>query len=103
MKQLAGNPGAQAIDLFHSTTELEPDALKKLTADAAAANVNLHVMIDHRDGRLSGEKLRAAVPDWQSASVWFCGPAGFGTALRRDLLANGLSRGAFHQELFNMR
>ena len=103
MKLLARNPGAQAIDLFHSTTELEPDALKKLSADAAAANVSLHVMIDHRDGRLSGEKLRAAVPDWQSASVWFCGPPGFGASLSNDLIANGLSRDAFHQELFNMR
>lgn len=103
MKQLASNPGAQAIDLFHSTTELAPDALKKLTADAAAANVTLHVMIDRRDGFLTGENLRRAVPDWQSARIWFCGPAGFGTAMRRDLLANGLPRGAFHQELFNMR
>ena len=103
MKQLAREPGAQAIDLFHSTTELAPDALEKLTADAAAANVNLHVMIDRRDGFLTGEKLRQTVPDWQSASVWFCGPAGFGAAMCHDLLANGLPRGAFHQELFNMR
>ena len=103
MKQLARNPGAQAIDLFHSATELAPDALKKLTADAAAANVSLHVMIDRRDGRLTGEKLRSTVPDWSSASVWFCGPAGFGAALHRDLVANGMTRRAFHQELFNMR
>ncbi len=80
MKQLARNPCAQVIDLFHSTTELAPDALAKLTADVAAANVKPHVMIDSRDGFLTGEKLRKAVPDWQSASAWFCGPAGFGTA-----------------------
>lgn len=103
MKHLARNPAAQPIDLFHSTTELAPDALAKLTADAAAADVTLHVMVDSRDGLLTGEKLRAAVPDWRSASVWFCGPAGFGAALRRNLLANGLPRGVFHQELFNMR
>ncbi len=103
MKQLANGPGAQAIDLFHSTTELAPDALKKLTADAAAANVTLHVMIDRHDGILTGEKLRRAVPDWRSASVWFCGPAAFGAALHGDLKANGLSRRAFHQELFSMR
>ncbi|QCB47951.1 ferric reductase [Hydrogenophaga sp. PAMC20947] len=103
MKQLARTPGAQAIDLFHSTTELAPDALAKLTADAAAANVTLHVMIDHRDGRLTGDVLRQAVPNWAKASVWFCGPAGFGNALHNDLLAHGLPRHAFHQELFNMR
>ena len=103
MKQLARVPGAQAIDLFHSTTELAPDALAKLTADAAAANVNLHVLIDRRDGFLTGEKLRRAVPDWTSASIWFCGPAGFGNALHRDLSSHGLARHAFHQELFSMR
>ncbi len=103
MKQLARDPDTRPIDLFHSTTELAPDALKKLTADAAAANVTLHLLIDRRDGKLTGEKLRGLVPDWRAASVWFCGPAGFGAALYRDLVANGLSRRAFHQELFNMR
>ena len=102
-QQLAGKPSGQCIELFHSTTELAPEALAKLTEDAAAAQVNLHVMIDSRDGYLTGDKLRAAVPDWQTASVWFCGPAGFGTALRRDLVASGLPSRAFHLELFNMR
>ena len=103
MKQLAQAPEDQRIDLFHSTTSLEPAALEKLTADAAGANVNLHVLIDARDGYLTGEKLRAAVPDWRSAGIWFCGPAAFGAALRRDLTANGLSANDFHQELFDMR
>ncbi|GAA0422621.1 ferric reductase-like transmembrane domain-containing protein [Cocleimonas flava] len=103
MKQLAQHQGGQAIDLFHSATELAPEALEKLTADAAAANVTLHVMIDSRDGFLTGEKIRNAVPEWQSASFWFCGPAGFGSVLRKDMSANGLPKGAFHQELFNMR
>ena len=103
MKQLAKEPGAQAIDLLHSATELAPEALEKLTVDATAARVTLHVMIDHRDGQLTGEVLRKAVPDWVLASVWFCGPAGFGSALHHNLSAHGLANGAFHQELFNMR
>ncbi len=103
MKHLAHNRVSQPIDLFHCTTELEPDALKKLTADAAAANVNLHVIIDSRDGQLTGEKLRTIVPDWKSASVWFCGPVGFGKALHKDFLKNGLPTKNFHQELFDMR
>ena len=39
----------------------------------------------------------------KNASVWFCGPAGFGQALRADLTAQGLPDDAFHQELFQMR
>ncbi|WP_179316529.1 ferredoxin reductase family protein [Winogradskyella undariae] len=103
MKQLAKHPNTQAIDLFHSTTEMEPEVLKKLTADATAAHVKLHVIIDKRDGRLTGEKLRTIVPDWKSASIWFCGPKGFGAELRKDLLKKGLLSKNFHQELFSMR
>tara|TARA_R110002049_G_scaffold215485_1_gene386963 strand:+ start:1392 stop:2750 length:1359 start_codon:yes stop_codon:yes gene_type:complete len=103
MKYLFHNPKAQPIDLFHCTSEIEPDALNKLTTDATAANVNLHVIIDSRDGQLNGEKIRKLVPDWKSASVWFCGPIGFGKALHKDLLKNGLSPKSFHQELFSMR
>ncbi|MDO9385166.1 MAG: hypothetical protein Q7T65_00530 [Thiobacillus sp.] len=43
------------------------------------------------------------MPEWQSASIWFCGPPGFGQALREDFCANGLPPEHFHQELFQMR
>ena len=81
----------------------DPKALDKLRADAQAAGIRLHVLVSERDGRLSGERLRAEVPGWREASVWFCGPAGFGQALRADLVAHGLPEDAFHQELFQMR
>ncbi|MCP4456278.1 MAG: ferric reductase, partial [Planctomycetes bacterium] len=48
MKQLALKPHDQVIDLFHATTELEDSALEKLKADAKAANVRLHVLVDER-------------------------------------------------------
>ena len=91
------------IDLFHPTAVEDTAALNKMRADAQAAGVRLHVLVDARDGRLSGERLRQTVPGWREASVWFCGPAGFGKALRADLLAQGLPADAFHQELFEMR
>ena len=70
---------------------------------AEDAGVTLHILVDDRDGLLTGERVRELVPEWNSASVWFCGPAGFGQALRRDLTSHGLKSGDFHQELFNMR
>ncbi|WP_460275837.1 ferredoxin reductase family protein [Celeribacter sp. ULVN23_4] len=103
MKHLARKPGQQTVDLFHTTPGLEAEARETLVADAKAAGVNLHIMVDDQDGFLTGDRLRAAVPDWAKASVWFCGPAAFGEALRRNLAAHGLPRGAYHQELFNMR
>ena len=66
--------------------------------------MHLHVLVDARDGLLTGERIRAAVPEWREASVWFCGPAGFGEALKDDLAAHGFAVGRhFHQELFAMR
>lgn len=104
MKQLAATPGhGFVVDLFHPTAVYEVAAIAKLKADARAAGVRLHLLVDERDGRLDGARLRAAVPDWRDASVWFCGPPHFGSTLRRDLVAHGLPRARFHQELFEMR
>lgn len=101
LKQLAVTPGEKTIDLFHSTAEFEQKAIDILTADAAA--VCLHLLIDGKDGRLNGERIRVNVPEWRSASIWFCGPAKFGQALREDFVAHGLPPEHFHQELFQMR
>ncbi|MCU0894856.1 MAG: ferric reductase-like transmembrane domain-containing protein [Rhodospirillales bacterium] len=92
------------VHLFHTTAEHDAEALGKLAADAAAAGVHLHLLIDARDGRLSGERIRELVPHWREASLWFCGPGGFGAALRQDFAAQSFPVEArFHQELFAMR
>lgn len=97
-------PRSQTVHLFHSTADVDEDALARLAADAKAANVRLHVLISARDGRLTGERIRQAVPGWREASIWFCGPAGFGEALRHDFAAHGFPAGQrFHEELFEMR
>lgn len=103
MKRLAHQPDGKIIDLFHTTAVLGEEAISKLQRDAKAANVRLHVLVDARDGRLNAERICAAVPEWRSADIWFCGPAGFGRDLRHDFSAKGLSSGNFHQELFAMR
>ncbi|WP_114971246.1 ferric reductase-like transmembrane domain-containing protein [Rhodoferax ferrireducens] len=103
MKTLANQPDGTTIDLFHTTAVLDETAIGKLQRDALAANVRLHVLVDARDGRLSTERICEAVPQWQSADIWFCGPTGFGQALRKDFIAKGLAPGDFHQELFNIR
>ncbi|MGB5940954.1 MAG: ferric reductase-like transmembrane domain-containing protein [Rhodanobacter sp.] len=97
-------PAGQRIDLFHSTADVDDEALDRLAGDAHSADVQLHVLIDARDGRLTGERIRAAVPEWREASIWFCGPAGFGEALKQDLAKHGFPvERRFHQELFAMR
>ena len=97
-------PDGQHIDLFHSTADVDREALAKLAADAHAADVRLHVFIDAQHGRLTGQRIRDQVPEWREASIWFCGPVGFADALRRDFAAQGFPvRQRFHHELFQMR
>jgi predicted ferric reductase len=104
MKELAQHPDrAHRIDLFHATADFSEKAIEKLTADAQAAGVQLHLLVDSKHGRLNGQRIREMIPDWAHASVWFCGPPAFGEAVRDDLVAHGLDRNDFHQELFQMR
>jgi predicted ferric reductase len=103
LQQLALHPDGKTIDLFHTTATADAAAFARLQASASAVQVRLHLMVDAVDGRLSAERLCAAVPDWAAADLWFCGPLGFGRSLRRDQLAKGLPSADFHQELFNLR
>jgi predicted ferric reductase len=103
MKALAHEPDGKTIDLFHTTADMDATAIGRLRSDARAAGVHLHVLVDAIDGMLNVDRIVKAVPDWQGGDVWFCGPAGFGTVLRRGFLDRGLPPRAFHQELFSMR
>jgi len=82
---------------------LDPQAIRLMERDAAAAKVQLHVLSDARDGMLDAARIVQLVPDWREADIWFCGPTGFGQALKHDFMAMGLASERFHQELFEMR
>jgi len=103
MKQLARQADGKQIDLFHPSADVSPAALERLNADAQAAGVRLHLVLGKGPRRVDGAMIREAVPHWREASIWFCGPSGFGTALRTDFTAHGLAATRFHQELFEMR
>jgi predicted ferric reductase len=106
LKELAAanSPRAQTVHLFHSTRDYDAGIISRLTTDAEAAGVQLHLWLDSRDGLLSGDKIREAVPEWREASIWFCGPARFGKTLKQDFAAHGFPVSKqFHQELFAMR
>ena len=103
MQALALAPDGKTIDLFHATKVHDAHAIGQLERDAQAAGVRLHVLWDERDGLLDAQRIAAGVPQWREADVWFCGPAAFGQALRRDLLTLGLPADQFHLELFEMR
>lgn len=92
-----------AIDLIYSTRVRNEALVRRLRALADPMGTRLHLLVTPPDEPLTIERLEAIVPDWRSASVWFCGPEGFGDTLREAMLADGLPAERFHQELFAMR
>lgn len=103
MQSLANRPDGKSIDLFYSTSAPDAGFIDRLQKLAKRAKVRLHVLISAKDGRLTSERLCEDAPQWRSADVWFCGPAGFGQSLREGLVAKGFATADFHQELFDMR
>ncbi|ANY16210.1 ferric reductase-like transmembrane domain-containing protein [Bordetella pseudohinzii] len=103
MQTLAIEPDKRRIDLFYVTQLPDQVFVERLQGRARLAGVNLHIHINHRDPRLTGEVVREQLPDWQSASIWFCGPAGMGDELLADMQKHGLDPAAFHREFFQMR
>lgn len=103
LEALAGGQETKPVDLFYSTAAPDEEYIQRLRQLAQEAKVRLHVWLSEREGRLTADRICRLVPDWQGADIWFCGPAGFGKALRHDLTAKGLRGDDFHQELFDMR
>ena len=103
MKALAKQGNHQPVDLFWSVRVLEDQALRRVQADADQANVRLHLIRDGQNAPLTAQAITKVVPSWVQGDVWFCGPAGFGAALRQGFARLGLGAKHFHQELFQMR
>lgn len=103
MQALVQAPDGRAVDLFYCTSAPDEGFIGKLRQLASQAGVGLHVLVSPRDGRLDAAGIAAAVPGWQAADFWFCGPTAFGSALRAAFCARGLRTDDFHQELFEMR
>ncbi|MDR2881852.1 MAG: ferric reductase-like transmembrane domain-containing protein [Azoarcus sp.] len=97
------DPSKGAVDLFYSARNPDEAFVERLEQLARAAGVTLHVIADGRDRRLDAETLCAKVPQWKDASLWFCGPSGFGRSLCQGLVSRGFETKHFHQELFEMR
>lgn len=98
----ASKPREQAVTLFYSYQSTEQSLLDEMQQLAEQANVNLHLWSSD-NGRLTAEAIRKCVPDWQQASLWFCGSKAFGKQLQKDFVKHGLPAKQFHQELFEMR
>lgn len=107
LEALAAAGGSrQPVDAFYCTAAADPGFIARLRQLAEQARVRLHLRVPPQDGLLTPATLAEALGGKDGVArsdVWFCGPAGFGRALRRGLAAQGLPAGRFHQEAFEMR
>jgi len=103
MKRLASKSDGKIIDLFYTTASPDENIISELRLNAHAAKVQLHILVDAKDGLLDTERICQLVPKWRSSDIWFCGPARFGHVLQRDFRARGIPSDDFHQELFDLR
>jgi predicted ferric reductase len=103
LKQLIDAGRSVPIDLFYATNSPDIGFITPIRQLAQQTGIAFHVLDGSDDDRLTLQKLAAKVPDWKQADVWFCGPSGFGDAMRRAMTAQGFPASRFHQELFEMR
>lgn len=103
LKVLAEQGRSESVDLFYATKVPDATFIAGIRELAERAGVRFHLLVEDRDGQLTLERLESLVADWKQADVWFCGPLGFGRAMRTPMIARGLPPSQFHQELFEMR
>jgi len=103
LRELARVGRSDPVDLFYATNVPDPAFLAPIRQLAEQTGVSFHLADGSHADRLTLESLMVTVPDWKQADVWFCGPRGFGEAMRGAMLAQGLPTSRFHQELFEMR
>jgi predicted ferric reductase len=103
LRDLVGAGRSDPVDLFYATNAPDTAFIAPIRQLAQQTGVSFHLVDGSQKGRLTFESLAATIPDWKQADVWFCGPRGFGDAMRGAMVAQGLPTSRFHQELFEMR
>lgn len=103
LEQLKSEGTQAPVHFYVCVRQPNSDLIEQIKDWSAQAGVRLTVVASSESATLTGERLRLENPGWAAAHIWFCGPAGFGVALRTDLIQRGLERRRFHQELFEMR
>ncbi|MFZ3482779.1 ferric reductase-like transmembrane domain-containing protein [Sphingomonas sp. 3-13AW] len=103
LESLAEEHERAQVDLIYSTRLPDAGLISRLVDLTGQTGVTLHVLVTPPDKLLTLKRLEEMVPDWKTADIWFCGPAGFADALRAPMIAQGLPPGRFHEEFYTTR
>lgn len=86
------------VDFYYCVRNARQAAgIAEISAACADSKIRLHLIESDAGAQLNAIEL-PEVDD-----VWFCGPQGFGEALRRGLAARAGATPTFHHEAFSMR
>ena len=89
------------VDFFYSARgeNLYPE----LAELSEKAGVRFHYRDTCKDGRLNFDIIKEKIKDIKNISLWYCGPASFGAALKRNAASCGISKKDIHYDSFDMR
>lgn len=96
----APHPQRGRIDLYYCTRDVLSYPVH-LEAHCEAAGIHLHRRVSSREGPLPASAIIDSLK--APATVWFCGPAAWGNALEKSVLASGLPQSTFRREHFEFR
>jgi predicted ferric reductase len=96
----AGVPGRR-VDLFYVVRNAE-DALFRSEIEGCPG-LRLHLVVTAEAGRLTAERIAAAVGDLRDVEVYLCGPEPMTTGLAAGLRGLGVPAAAVHLELAAFR
>ncbi len=89
------------IDFFYSARGENP--YPELADLSEKAGVRFHYRNTSKDGRLNFDIIKEKIKDVKNISLWYCGPAAFGTALQKGAADCGISKKDIHYDSFDMR
>lgn len=93
------------IELFYvvSTKDEAVFASELEKVAAINASIKLHIVATKEAGRLSGQNIADAVPDFKKQDIFLCGPPPMMHALTSQLIKLGVRKTHIHSEEFALR
>lgn len=89
------------VDFFYSARgENQFPELEKLSEKSG---VRFHYRNTTKDSRLNFNIIKEKIKDIKNTSLWYCGPASFGTVLKNSAVSSGMSKKDIHYDSFDMR
>lgn len=93
------------IELYYCTRNVSEAIFAERLAELSRQlpKVTLHIHYSEQKGHFDASFLYSSLQQDNWPSIWFCGPEGLASGLRKDLRGFGMPMRYFHQEAFQMR